>query len=62
MSEKKPDLTQAKTLNDADRRRQAEFVAGGRAEGSVICVNRPGTDELWWYDVDDDVWIESCGC
>lgn len=62
MSDEKPDLTQTRPLTDEARSKLAELLPEGRILTNIVCVNRPGTGELWYYDTDEDEWIAPCVC
>lgn len=62
MSDGKPDLTQSRPLTEEARNKLEALLPEGRSAESIVCVHRPGTGELWYYDTVADEWIAPCVC
>ncbi len=62
MSDETPDLSNTKPLTDEARTKLAALPPEGRILTNVVCVNRPGTGQDWFYDTDTKEWIAPCFC
>lgn len=62
MSEERPDLSNSKPLTEDARSKLEGLLPEGSDLTNVICINRPGTGQEWYYDTDTDTWIAPCVC